>query len=103
MGVRKFFAHKTPDGVDPGRRMEAVGYPVSSTATGENLAWGTGAEATPVRIVKGWMNSPGHRENILRPEFRQVGVGVAYEAPIAAPVGPVGVYTTDFGGLGPAS
>jgi uncharacterized protein YkwD len=103
MGLRKFFAHETPDGADPGRRMEAVGYPVTSTTTGENLAWGTGPEATPVRIVKGWMNSPGHRENILRPEFTQVGVGVAYEAPIASATGPVGVYTTDFGGLGPSS
>ena len=98
MGVRKFFAHKTPDGVDPGRRMEAVGYPVSSTATGENLAWGTGAEATPVRIVKGWMNSPGHRENILRPSFTEVGVGVAHDAPKRDVQGRAGVYTTDFGG-----
>ncbi|HMJ97666.1 MAG TPA: CAP domain-containing protein, partial [Thermoleophilaceae bacterium] len=61
--------------------------------------WGEGMEATPVRIVKAWMKSPGHRENILRPEFTEVGVGVAYDAPIAGPVSPVGVYTTDFGGM----
>jgi uncharacterized protein YkwD len=103
MGVRKFFAHRTPDGVDPSARMEAAGYPVTTTATGENLAWGSKAEATPVRIVEGWMKSPGHRENILRREFTEVGVGVAYEAPIVGHIRPVGVYTTDFGGLGPTS
>jgi uncharacterized protein YkwD len=83
--------------------MAAAGYPVTSTSTGENLAWGTHANATPVRIVDGWMNSAGHRENILRPQFTEVGVGVAYDAPTAASVTPVGVYTTDFGGLSPAT
>jgi len=98
MAVRKFFAHETPDGVDPGARMAAVGYPVGATTTGENLAWGTGPEATPVRIVQGWMRSPGHRANILRPGYTEVGVGVAHEPPVVAAKGPVGVYTTDFGG-----
>jgi uncharacterized protein YkwD len=99
MAVRDFFAHETPDGVDPGARMAAAGYPVDAVMTGENLAWGSGPKATPVRIVQGWMNSPGHRENILRPQYTEVGVGVAHEAPEVAVEGPVGVYTTDFGGL----
>ena len=98
MALRNFFAHETPDGVDPGARMAAAGYPVGATTTGENLAWGSGPEATPVRIVQGLMNSPGHRANILRPEFTEVGVGVAHEAPQVTAKGPVGVYTTDFGG-----
>lgn len=103
MATRKFFAHDTPDGVDPGARMEGAGYPVSSTTTGENLAWGAKAESAPVRIVEDWMHSPGHRANILRPEFTEVGVGVAYQAPIVGAIRPVGVYTTDFGGLGATS
>ena len=103
MAVRNFFAHKTPDDVDPSRRMAAAGYPVTSTSTGENIAWGAQANATPVRIVEGWMNSAGHRENILRPQFTEVGVGVAYDAPIAASVETVRIYTTDFGGRSPAA
>jgi uncharacterized protein YkwD len=98
MALRNFFAHETPDGVDPGARMATVGYPVRATTTGENLAWGSGPEATPVRIVQSGMKSPGHRANILRPEFTEVGVGVAHEAPTVGVKGPVGVYTTDFGG-----
>ena len=30
-------------------------------------------------VVKAWMNSQGHRENILRPEFTEIGIGVRYE------------------------
>jgi uncharacterized protein YkwD len=77
--------------------MAAVGYPVITITTGENLAWGSRAEATPVRVVEGWMESPGHRANILRPQFTEVGVGVAHEAPKVSVGGRVGVYTTDFG------
>jgi uncharacterized protein YkwD len=44
------------------------------------------------------MKSHGHRENILRPAFTEVGVGVAHEAPKLSVEGRVGVYTTDFGG-----
>jgi uncharacterized protein YkwD len=98
MAVRNFFAHDTPDGVDPGARMAAAGNPITASATGENIAWGSGAAATPVRIVQGWMKSPGHRANILRPQFSEVGVGVAHEAPRPYVDGRVGVYTTDFGG-----
>jgi uncharacterized protein YkwD len=97
MAARNFFAHDTPDGVDARARMAAAGYPVAAT-TGENLAWGSGPEATPVRIVRSWMRSPGHRENILRPQFTEVGAGVAHEAPKMSVEGRVGVYTTDFGG-----
>jgi uncharacterized protein YkwD len=98
MAARNFFAHETPDGIDPGARMAAAGYPATASATGENIAWGSAANATPVRIVQGWMKSPGHRANILRPEFTEVGVGVAHEAPRPYVDGRVGVYTTDFGG-----
>lgn len=93
---RKFYEHETPDGLDPQMRMSAVGY--SPAWTGENLYTGTGTEATAVRAVSHWMQSPGHRENILRPEFTEVGVGIAYESPKPGITEPGAVYTTDFGG-----
>lgn len=41
-------------------------------AAGENLAYGF---KTPAAVVTGWMNSPGHRRNVLDPDFRYIGVG----------------------------
>jgi hypothetical protein len=96
---RRFFEHDTPEGVDSGERMLATGYPVNNAFTGENIAWGDGSESSPVEIVDSWMRSPGHRENILRPSFIEVGVGVAMAAPEGAPLdAPAATYTTDFGG-----
>jgi uncharacterized protein YkwD len=96
MATRKFFAHDTPDGVDSHRRMELAGY--RGLLTGENIYAGTHATATPVKAVEGWMNSPGHRANILRAQFTEVGVGVAYTFPSQAVGARAAVYTTDFGG-----
>lgn len=97
MGERRFFSHDTPDGVEPATRIVAAGYPRDGVTVGENLAWGEETAATPREIVEGWMESPGHRANILRPEFREIGIGLAYEPP--KPVsGRVTVYTTNFGG-----
>jgi uncharacterized protein YkwD len=96
MATRKFFSHDTPEGIDPQARIKAAGYPLSWT--GENLYMGTNAAASPVEALDGWMNSPGHRENILRPQFTQVGVGVAYSSPKPDDPDPAGVYTTNFGG-----
>ena len=98
MAARDFFAHNTPDGVDPQARMAAAGYPLVGRHTGENLYWGEEMHAPPVAAMDGWMHSPGHRENILRPEFAEVGVGVAYDAPVAGGHGRSALYTTDFGG-----
>jgi uncharacterized protein YkwD len=98
MAIRDFYAHETPQGVDPGDRIAAAGYPVVGVTVGENIHWGIEANATPVRIVRDWMESPGHRENILRPQFTEVGVGVAHDSPEGFVRRRVGVYTTDFGG-----
>ena len=56
------------------------------------------AAATPVKAMKGWMHSPGHRNNVLRPEFTEVGVGVVYDAPFWVGDRRAAIYTTDFGG-----
>ena len=42
---------------------------------GENLAWGTGLYARARHVVRGWMASPGHRANLLRPGWNRIGLG----------------------------
>jgi uncharacterized protein YkwD len=99
MVARRFFEHDTPEGTEPQGRILATGYPADNAYTGENLAWGEGAESSPVEIVDGWMHSPGHRENILRRAFTEVGVGVTMAGPEDSPKDmPAATYTTDFGG-----
>ena len=70
MFARGYFAHDTPEGISPFDRMHAAN--VRFTTAGENLAL---APTIPVAHT-GLMNSPGHRANILRPEFGRVGIGV---------------------------
>jgi uncharacterized protein YkwD len=93
---RHFWAHVNPDGRTPAQRIAVAGYP-PSRATGENLAWGTETEATPVRIVDGWMHSPGHRVNILRPTYTEIGIGVTRGAPRPHVHGRAAIYATTFG------
>jgi uncharacterized protein YkwD len=54
-------------------RMRQFG--VVAAISGENIAWGTGNLGSARSIVAAWLASPGHRENLLRPSFRRVGVG----------------------------
>jgi uncharacterized protein YkwD len=70
MFARGYFAHVTPDGVNPFQRMEAAG--VTFAVAGENLAYAPTVEVAH----NGLMNSTGHRENILSAEFCRVGIGV---------------------------
>ena len=44
-------------------------------AFGENLAWGTGRYASAGNVVRMWMQSPGHRANLLRPGWNRIGIG----------------------------
>ena len=71
MDVRQFFAHTNPDGDGPGDRLRAAG--VSWGSYGENIAQG---QNTPIDVMAAWMNSDGHRRNILDPAFTHLGVGV---------------------------
>lgn len=70
MFARGYFAHQTPEGLSPFDRMKRDA--VSFRTAGENLA------LAPTLSVAhtGLMNSPGHRANILRPEFGRLGIGV---------------------------
>ncbi|OLZ65354.1 RNA polymerase [Streptomyces sp. IMTB 2501] len=71
MAARHFFDHTNPDGADPGQRITAAGYQWSTY--GENIAQG---QQTAAAVMQSWMNSPGHRANILNCSFRDIGVGV---------------------------
>jgi uncharacterized protein YkwD len=72
MLARDFYGHKSPEGTTVMDRAQAEGY--RGRTTGENLA--NGAESVD-EVMRGWMESKGHRENILNPLFREVGFGVA--------------------------
>src|SRR5689334_11392929 len=99
MVQQSFFAHVAPDGATLTDRLEADGYidADGDWTVGENLAWGQGNLATPRNIMVAWMNSPGHRANILTPEFTEVGLGVVPGTPGDASWG--ATYTTDFGAV----
>ena len=68
---RGFFSHETPEGQSPFDRMRAAG--IDFVVAGENLA----LAPTVALAHQGLMDSPGHRANILRPEFGRVGIGAA--------------------------
>jgi uncharacterized protein YkwD len=96
---RRFFAHDTPEGLDPQARILSAGYPANNAYTGENLAWGERVESSPIEIMDAWMHSPGHRANILRPAFTEVGVGVVLGGGPKRGLAEVSAtYTTNFGG-----
>ncbi len=54
---------------------EQVGYGGRCTALGENIAWGTGSLGSVRNIFSAWINSPGHRANILG-DFAEIGIGL---------------------------
>jgi uncharacterized protein YkwD len=90
MVLRGFFDHVNPDGDDPFDRMRAAGYEFSSA--GENIAAGY---ETPADVMRGWMNSPGHCENVLGAGFTELGVGIDL---LAATISRgTGTWTQNFG------
>ncbi len=65
---RDYFSHGSV-----GTRLKRHGY--DWRVYGENIAWGSGSRGSADSIFKGWMNSSGHRRNILDGRFREVGIG----------------------------
>jgi uncharacterized protein YkwD len=98
MVTERFFAHETPDGKNLLDRVRPTGYvPQSGNwVLGENLAWGDGPLSTPQSIVNGWMNSPGHRANILAPDYKEIGLAACMGAPLTTRTGGT-VYVNNFG------
>ena len=70
MANRAYFSHTTPEGVTFDRREVTAGYP---TPGGENIAQG---QTSAQQVMTDWMNSPGHRANILNCGFAAIGIGV---------------------------
>src|SRR5919202_1392842 len=99
MVAQDFFAHVAPDGSTLVDRLTAARYiaPDGDWTVGENIAWGQAQLATPRNIVIAWMNSPGHRHNILTGEFNEIGIGIALGTPGDPSWG--ATYTTDFGAV----
>ncbi|MPY32273.1 stress protein [Streptomyces adustus] len=86
MVARAFYSHTSPEGIQPWDRAAAAGS--TRRSIGENIACG---QRSPAEVVEGWMNSPGHRANILKPDFTHIGVGFAGG-------GPAGTYWTQLFG-----
>lgn len=94
-----YFEHDEPGGDTFSGRMQASGYARSASRwlVGENIAWGTNDWGTPRYLMNDWMNSPGHRANVLERRFREIGVGVAWGSPNDPNVSNSTIATTDFG------
>ena len=95
MGEQDFFSHTGQDGFQPWDRTEAAGD--DNTSIGENIAAG---QATPEEVVQAWIDSPGHRENMLNPNYEYLGVGYHEENPDTGSVNYQYYWTQNFGGGG---
>ena len=95
---RDYFSHDSTSGKSFVDRIKLTGYlrSASSWYVGENLAWGAGERSTPRSQLHAWMNSPGHRANIVNRRFREVGIGIAVGAPEGS-YDEAATYATEFG------
>lgn len=95
---RDYTSHDSVNGETVKERLQRFGYTsegYSYYLYGENIAWGCGSYGAPESMFKWWMHSSGHRSNILKKEFRDVGIGVmkgTYKSCNQATM-----YTVDFG------
>lgn len=76
MATKNYFDHSDQNGQDFIDRAEHYGF-ANWTFLGENIAAG---QTTPEEVVAEWMASPGHRKNILKPQFKEIGIGYAVES-----------------------
>ncbi|MFD3158129.1 SafA/ExsA family spore coat assembly protein [Haloimpatiens sp. FM7330] len=72
MADKGYFSHTSPTYGSPFKMIESFG--IKASAAGENIAYG---QPTPKAVMNSWMNSPGHRSNILSSSYSEIGVGVA--------------------------
>ncbi len=86
---RNFFDHQAPNGRTLVDRLRRLAYWPADVA-GENPGLGSSTLATPVAMTLAWMDSDGHRENILDKRYDEIGIGVFGDATKV-------LYTTDFG------
>jgi uncharacterized protein YkwD len=70
-----FFSHADPSGTRPAGRVRAAGMTFQAVA--ENITMNNNPDTPAAQAVRDWMDSPGHRRNILNDRFRTTGVGLA--------------------------
>lgn len=70
--ARASYSHYGSDGSDLGTRLRRVGYKLSTAAENTGLGF-----SDPAQLVSYWMNSPGHKANILNPNITELGLGLA--------------------------
>jgi uncharacterized protein YkwD len=75
MAENDYFDHDSPDGRDMADRIRATGF--TGSAMAENIAMG---QRSAAEVVQGWMNSDGHRQNIMNCSYTLIGVGAAKDA-----------------------
>jgi len=98
MVEQQYFSHVSKGGTGSAARVKSTGYLTGASGwqTGENIAWGTEAFSTAAAIVQSWMNSSGHRQNILRRSYREGGLAIAVGAPVTTSAH-TGTYVHEFG------
>lgn len=92
MGTRNYFSHSSPEGNTVSDRMKKAGLMSSLRSYGENIAAGYD---NAFEVVSGWVNSEGHRENLLMSSYSALGVGAIYNSNGEYRV----YYTQNFGGF----
>lgn len=91
---RDYFSHETKGKNESAcERVRRFGY--RFRLCGENIAWGSGSQGSPDNIMRNWMDSSGHRANILNRKYREIGIGT-YTGTFEGHSGAT-MYTTDFG------
>jgi uncharacterized protein YkwD len=90
-----YFGHTSADGKSSAKRLKDSGYNWSATA--ENIAWGSGSYSNPKSRFKAWMESKGHKVNILNGKYEEVGIGATSGELLKKSGQEETVYTVDFG------
>jgi uncharacterized protein YkwD len=99
MQKHRCFSHQCSGEPSLTGRLQRVGWltgGLNAWTYGENIAWGSGRYGTPRSLVNAWMNSSGHRANILSSRFDEIGVGYS-KGTISKKSANGAVVTTDFG------
>jgi uncharacterized protein YkwD len=100
MVSKNFFAHTTPGGRTLLDRVRDTHYLDGCRLweLGENIGWAEHDLATPASMVQAWLSSPKHRRILLSSRFEQVGIGVAFGAPVPITAATTAAtYAIDFG------
>jgi uncharacterized protein YkwD len=97
---RDYYDHVAPDGNTPEQRVRATGYSYSSMAENihrRSLSYAPEPTQKDLELVfEDWINSPGHRANVLNPDLHEIGIGATF-GHYGTEVETSGLYTVDFG------